>query len=179
MANVKYDETNCSDLAKSLKIDKSTVQAWCRKGYIHCIDVSEKESKRPRYLIPDSEVDRITKLVRKYGKRKWLLYNEEIKPVVSPLEGARVEETMNIDDIYKAFGQERPKEESSFNKLNEDETEVVVEPVAVNSAQPLNIDADEVTRIILKLQDIKEELENIEARKNKYFLKVLILLRRR
>lgn len=97
--NVSYKELNTVDVAKALKLDKTTVSAWCRKGYINFIDVSEPGSSKPRYQIPQWEFDRIQKLIRKFGKRNWMLYNAKDKERAAQEHMTKVKE--NPDDQAK------------------------------------------------------------------------------
>ena len=167
--NVDYKEMNCADVGKALKLDKSTVAAWCRKGYINFVDVSESESKRPRYLIPQWEYDRVRKLINKFGKRNWMLYNEKdkiraAKEHATPIEEKVVQgesEFMFIDkpefapienDISKLI---KSAEDMTFdmNKIQEEEKNKKFDP-------------DKTMNTILYIQEIKERLNDLEAEKN-------------
>ena len=167
--NVDYKDLNPQDVAKAFKLDKSTVQAWCRKGYINYVDVSEPDSNRPRYLIPQWEFDRLNKLIRKFGKRNWLLYNEKDR-----LRAAQEHETL-VKEV-------KPMQDDSHIFLdNPNENEVTQVPIKelnlpdghmepVDEGEPVKtktkFDIDNVTKTILYIQSIKERLEDLEAEKN-------------
>ncbi len=143
--NVKFEDLNCEDVGKMLKLDKSTISAWCRKGYINFQDVSEPGSKRPRYLIPQWEFDRVSKLIRKYGKRNWILYNADSK-----------------DDAAAKYWIEQ-------NVLLPQPEETFVEPVVEESPKEevkSGFDPDKAMKTLLDIQDIKERLEDLEAERN-------------
>jgi DNA-binding transcriptional MerR regulator len=74
--NVAFNEISTSDAAKILGVQKCTIALWCRQGKIRFQDVSNSGSSRPRYLFTDDEIDRVLKLIEKYGKRDWLFHND-------------------------------------------------------------------------------------------------------
>lgn len=81
--NVGYENYNTSDVAQLLGVQKCTVSLWCRQRLIRYQDVSSPGSSRPRYLFDEDEVNRVSKLIDKYGKKNWILHNhvDEEKPV--------------------------------------------------------------------------------------------------
>ena len=72
--NVGYADLNTSDVATMLGVQRCTVSLWCRQGRIKYQNVSDGTS-RPRYLFTDDEVNRVSKLIDKYGKKNWVLHN--------------------------------------------------------------------------------------------------------
>lgn len=171
--NVSYKELNTVDVAKALKLDKTTVAAWCRKGYINYQDVSEPGSSKPRYQIPQWEFDRIQKLIRKFGKRQWMLYNEKDKvraaqEHMTPIEEKKVEdrgtEFMFIDrpDLAPIETPEDVEAKRILNELASGE----VEPEKVSEElKPTKFNPDKVMNTILYIQEIKERLNDLEAEK--------------
>ena len=95
MANVGYENYNTSDVATMLGVQKCTVGYWCKHGYIGYQDVSSPGSSRPRYMFDEDEVNRVSKLIDKYGKKNWILHNRnsELKPVI-------VSESVSSPDDY-------------------------------------------------------------------------------
>lgn len=82
--NADYKEISSVDAAKIFKVTPQTVSCWCRSGILRFQDAAGPNSNKPRYVIPEYEVNRVRELIKKYGSRKWLLYNdiskqEEIK----------------------------------------------------------------------------------------------------
>lgn len=85
MANVSFDEISAADVATMLGVQKCTVSYWCRKGYMKFQDVSSAGSNRPRYQFTYDEVNRVQKLLEKYGKNAWTNHaNEGLEPVKKP-----------------------------------------------------------------------------------------------
>lgn len=86
--NAAYNQTSPSDASKVFGVTPQTVTLWCRNGIIRYQDVSAG-SARPRYIIPDKEMDRVSGLIKKYGKRNWMLYNnikEEVACAPEPIK---------------------------------------------------------------------------------------------
>lgn len=82
--NVKFDSFSTSDVAEILKVSNQSVATWCRKGHIKAVNVSDGTAKA-RWMIPDSEVDRVSTLMKTYGKVRWCHHSSEgIKPVTQP-----------------------------------------------------------------------------------------------
>ena len=172
--NVGYKEMNCADVGKALKLDKSTIAAWCRKGYINFVDVSEPESKRPRYLIPQWEYERVRKLIAKFGKRNWMMYNEKDKvraaqEHVKPIEEKKVEEQgetefMFIDrpDLAPVETPEDVEAKRILNELASGE----VESERVSEELKPKFDPEKTMNTLLYIQEIKERLNDLEAEKN-------------
>ena len=161
MANVGYEDLNCSDVGRMLKLDKSTISAWCRKGYINYQDVSEKNSKKPRYLIPQWEFDRIQHLIRKFGKRNWILYNEKDKERAAkehmyPSPEAVIAPTVSYESI--------PVPEGFVEQFVEQEEAKV--PVKIPEddfdAEKMLTTIKYIREVKQKIRDLKEELEHYE-----------------
>ncbi len=75
--NVGFEDYNSADIATILGVQRCTVSYWCRKGYIRYQDVSSPGSNKPRYLFTIDEVDRVSKLIDKYGKNAWCNHADE------------------------------------------------------------------------------------------------------
>lgn len=134
--NATYEQTSPSDAGQMLGVSAQTVAAWCRNGIIRSNDISNG-TKKARYVIPDDELNRVYNLIQKYGKRKWMLYNElKKKPVGSEPEVYEPEVVESEDSEYSKY-------ERRFDSK-----------------------ADEIARTILYIQDIKERLEDLEAERN-------------
>lgn len=95
--NVGYADLNTSDVATMLGVQRCTVSLWCRQGRIKYQNVSDG-TNRPRYLFTDDEVNRVSKLIDKYGKKNWVLHNHID-------EGEKTEEASapvaTIKDVFK------------------------------------------------------------------------------
>lgn len=86
MANVGFEDISAADVATMLGVQRCTVTYWCRNGYIKFQDVSEAGSKRPRYMFTYDEVERVSKLIEKYGLKAWCHHANEGLDVV-PVKG--------------------------------------------------------------------------------------------
>lgn len=171
--NVGYKDLNCADVGKALKLDKTTVAAWCRKGYINFVDVSEPESKRPRYLIPQWEFDRVQKLIRKFGKRNWVMYNEKDKIRAAQEHATPVEEKKEEDEGTEFMFIDRPDlapvetpEDVEAKKILNELASGEVEPEKVSEELKPKFDPDKTMNTLLYIQEIKERLNDLEAEKN-------------
>ena len=90
MANVGYADINTQDAATLLGTTKWNVQNWCRWGYIKYINVGEG-TQRPRYMFTEDEIDRVDKLIKKYGKRGWF---NHVKDELNKTNQSKPEETV-------------------------------------------------------------------------------------
>lgn len=108
--NVSYEEYNTSDVAQLLGVERRTVTWWCRNGYIKYQDVSGPGSTKPRYLFTVDEVNRVSNLIDKYGKRKWMDYNdlhsadEQKKVVITPQPVVANPMDINFDNTEEVAG---------------------------------------------------------------------------
>lgn len=124
--NVGYEDLNCADVGRMLKIDKSTIAAWCRKGYINFQDVSEPGSKKRRYLIPEWEFERVKKLIGRYGRKNWLMYNDNkdeifekysaAEPCDNPLE-------FEVTQMPEPYIPTDPMEREQITQMSDEEYE--------------------------------------------------------
>lgn len=149
--NTPYNEFSAGDVARMLKVDKSTVAYWCRTGKIVCKDISGGPHNA-RYLIPETEAEYLRKLCKQYGKRGIMKHYERVgEDLLLPVEETSV-------DISKL-------------PTTEDENVSPIEPVSsieetANTKPTKKFDVDEVALQIARIQEIREELEDIDARKN-------------
>ena len=187
--NVDYKHLNCADVARMLKVDRTSVALWCRNKYIDAIDVSEPGSKKARYQIAEEEVERVKKLLKKYGKHRWTKHcnegrNEMLYPDYDELE--QEEEALVPVSIPK-------KERIQFNvALNQEDEEILkekCEELNVSKSEYIrslirgdnrphviveykeqqdkpSFDADKFLNQVLRIQEIKERLDNLEAERN-------------
>ena len=137
--NVKYDSFNTTDVAEILGVDKTTVSLWCQNGVIRYQDVSEPGSQRPRYLFTNEEVDRIKGLRAKYGRRTWVNYAKA--------------ELQKKTKIAEAVPAKTPVAHIKGVTIMEEKKETT----PMNNKLEMKID---------ELRELKEELANIEARRN-------------
>ena len=159
--NVDYKEMNCSDVGKALKMDKSTIAAWCRKGYINFVDMSEPESKKPRYLIPEWEYERVRKLIAKFGKRQWMRYNAKDKERAAQEHMTKVEE--NPDDQAKRVLNAIAEGETDYMFIDKPELAPIEKDEPEVKTEKFN--PDKIMNTILYAQEIKERLNDLEAEK--------------
>lgn len=129
--NVSYEHINPADAATILGVTPSVVCSWCRKKYIKAINMSDG-SVKARWMIPDAEVQRVSDLMTKYGKRMWMTHNEPQASLPVVIESKPLTE----------------------EKVMEYQPESKIEP------------SDEFIDLYYKIKDIKEELNNLDARKN-------------
>ena len=156
--NVSYKDINAIDAARMLGVDKTTVQGWCRNEIINFIDVSEPGSKRARYLIRESEVDYIKKLIKKHGVRKAMFFykkdhDQKIK------EAKKVESGVGNIPWYMDVDTEAIE-----NEVNKELCIPVEEPK--EKAAHIKLDADKIATTIMYIQDIKERIEDCKAELN-------------
>lgn len=147
--NAPFNEVSSVDLAKMLKVDRSTVTAWCRSGKIECINVG-KGSTNSRWVIPQKEVDYLLKLRKEFGSmRSAMLHYENVGTRFGQAILKEAEEEINrpankprtfVDDYYDAV-----KEESKPDQ---------------------EFDVDNVALKLARVQEIKERLEDLDAEKN-------------
>lgn len=192
--NVSYKSYNCEDVGRMLKLDKVTIASWCRKGFINYTDVSEHKSKRPRYEISDKEVNRIKKLINKYGRRNWLMYNnkdEELNVCVEDLTPHEDITQLTDEEVEKGMIKLNNSKKAQFNVSIQAEDKKFVDeeckrlgiskgeyitqlirggsvtptPAVEEKATPI-FDADKFINQMLRIQDIKERLDNLEAERN-------------
>lgn len=87
--NVSYENINTADAATMLGVTKQTVAYWCRHKLIRYTDVSNG-SMKARYMFDTDELDRVNKLIEKYGAKAWINHANEglddmaILPVKAP-----------------------------------------------------------------------------------------------
>ena len=86
MANASFEELSPVEVATMLGVQRCTVTYWCRKGYIKYQDVSSAGSNRPRYVFTIDEVNRVSKLIDKYGLKAWCNHADEGLEVVPAKE---------------------------------------------------------------------------------------------
>ena len=77
--NVGYENLSAPDVATILGVSRCTVTGWCRQGYIKYINVGNG-TERPRYMFEEDEVERVRKLMDKYGV-SWIAHIKEPKSV--------------------------------------------------------------------------------------------------
>ena len=154
--NVAYTENNAADVAKRLKVDYSTVTGWCRRNIIDYVDVSGGVANKPRYQIPEYEVQYLEKLIKDHGVRKAILYYDRIGNDHKPHDIEPVEKPY---EIFKKDAKVAQIAEKTTAKVAEDnKTDEKVTKDKFN--------AEKITNTILYIQDIKERLEDLEAEKN-------------
>ncbi len=142
--NTPFNEYSAGDVARMLKVDKSTVANWCKLGKIESVNIS-KGPHNSRYLIPEKEVDYLRSLVKEYGStRKALLHY------------IKREERPGEPEPYTA------PEESEFYECEDELTEEIIP----NRPRRREITIDEISLKIAQIKDIKERLNDIEAEKN-------------
>ena len=206
--NVDYKHLNLSDVAKMLKVDRNTLRGWCNKGYIDYLDVSEPGSNYKRYQFSEEEVNRIKKLMKKYGKKRWVNHCDEGRSEMfyprADEEDMGIEYDPMIPDPVISEPEPEPEAEEekvvpvkkpSRIQLNvnitEDEEKIIAEacadrnvtkgefikslingvvdpkPAPVQEQAPTSaFDADKFINQVLRIQDIKERLDNLEAERN-------------
>lgn len=74
--NVTFDKINTEDAATVLGVNRTTVTYWCRNGLIRFTDLSDGVGKA-RYMFDADELDRINRLIEKYGSRAWTRHANE------------------------------------------------------------------------------------------------------
>ena len=149
--NVTYDKFNSNDVAKIIGVAPQTITYWVRKGYLKADNISDGTEKA-RYMFSDDEVTRVQGLIKRYGARGWLLHASDDVRTQKP-------QWTNVGVVMVPVA-EQPK--SMPVKADE--------PV-----KPQGFNADRVMNKILKLQDLKEELENLDAQRNQLMGEIEIL----
>ena len=147
--NVTYDKINSTDFAKIIGVAPQTITSWVRAGLLRATNVGDGTDKA-RYLFSDNEVTRVQHLIAKYGSRKWMLYSKEELKADS---NKKKKEVVVMDVPVIVRPEPKPEPEISPRRFN----------------------ADRVMNKILKLQDLKEELENLEAERNQLLGEIELL----
>lgn len=151
--NVAYDQFSTQDVAKIIGITPQTVAAWVRGGVMDATDVSDGTSKA-RYMFTDEEVTRVQGLIKTYGKQKWVYKakkeNKKAQKAqaVVPFESQPVEQKKPIVPFEDTLPQAKEK------------------PI---------FDADKVMNKLLRVQELKERLEDIEAERNQVLKEIELL----
>lgn len=120
--NVRFDQYNTGDVAQLLGVTHQTVSYWCKNGFIRYQDVSEPSSGRPRYMFSEDEVNRVSKLIDRYGKRKWVNYNDivdEVKAAVIPTEAKE-----------EVIPTKEPVQNESVEELELDDTQDILQQIS-------------------------------------------------
>ena len=97
--NVSYENINTADAATMLGVSKTTVTYWCRHKLIKYVDMSGGTGKA-RYMFDADELDRVNKLIEKYGARAWTNHaNEGLNDtVILPVKAPEVKPMMATTD---------------------------------------------------------------------------------
>jgi hypothetical protein len=142
--NVPATEINANDAARILGVDYSTICYWCRNNTINYLDYSNPGSKMKRYALSESEVNHIRDLIKQYGgvRKAMLHYEKDWDDVPQPITTTQM---LDVAEIRKCFNQPKAEETEPVKKA---------------------FDADKLMNKILRLQDLKEQLENLEAEAN-------------
>lgn len=144
--NVPYNQISTKDAAQMIGVCYATVAAWCANGLIPYTDVSGGTGKK-RIMLNEEDVNVLKKAKKEHdGKMMKYVYNDGIKlvPVVYKKAEKPVASVKPIASI------------KPVKQPNDDE------PIKV---RPAKVDIDEIAITIGEIQDRKEELENLEARK--------------
>lgn len=141
--NVKYTEINTADAARMFGVTTQAVSSWCRKGLINHVNLSDG-NQRGRYMLTENECNYIKELIKEHGARKFMMYYKKDR-----------EDAVNVYHSKKE--QVQLEHYPVFNP---------VAPVKEESKKETSMNADQVTNKIMRIQDIKEELEDLDARKN-------------
>lgn len=133
--NVAYNQISCSDAAKIIGVDYSSVTTWCRLGRINCTNISEG-TINGRYVIPEDEVDYIKTLKQKFGKQFIRKYRKDWQRGKQPAE---------------QYTEEKPTPIKEFRYTDTDS-------VITNT----NTDIDDIANKIRTIQRIKTRLEDLD-----------------
>lgn len=132
--NTPYNEYSAGDVAEILKVDRSTITYWCRKGLIIAKSVSDG-AKNARWVIPEKEVEYLRQLGKQYGSKGIMKHYERVGEEITP--------AVAVPTI---------KDDTPTTEIKKE-------------AAPKKFDIDEIALQIAQIQDIKEELNNLDARK--------------
>lgn len=138
--NVAYNQINCSDAAKIIGVDYSSVTTWCRSGRINCTNISEG-TINGRYVIPEDEVDYIKTLKQKFGKQFIRKYRKDWQRGKQPAE---------------TITEEKPAPIKEFHYIDTDS-------VITNT----KTDIDDIANKIRTIQRIKTRLEELDKERQK------------
>ncbi len=155
--NVSYDKNNCADAARRIGVTLACVQRWCRDDVINYTDVGNGD-KRARYLIEDDEITYLKGLVKEHGIRKAMrYYKKNHNKKINVSKGAIIVETNST--IPKAIIKSETVVEEHANNIERVST--------IDKKMPTKkFDADDLVYRFERIQDLKEELDNLEARRN-------------
>lgn len=143
--NVAYDKFSSQDVAKILGVAPQPVTCWVRKGYMASTNVSDGNEKA-RYLFTDEEVTRVQELMKQYGKFSWARHSHDLGGVIV----SQLDEVPTIKEV--------PVTENEFTDNHLTSTDV-----------------DKLMNKILRLQELKEECDNVKARYNQLCKEITML----
>lgn len=157
--NVPYKDINAADAARMLGLNMSTVQGWCRNGIIKFVDVSEPDSKKARYMLSESEVEYIKKLIKKHGIRKAMMYYKKDHDV-------KVKEEKKVESGVGNIPWYMDVDTEAIENEVKKELRMPVEEEPKEKPAPKKLDPDKVANNIMYLLDIKERIEDCKAELN-------------
>ena len=138
--NVAYNQISCSDAAKIIGVDYSSVTTWCRSGRINCTNISEG-TINGRYVIPEDEVDYIKTLKQKFGKQFIRKYRKDWQRGKQPAETITEEKSAPIKEFHY----------------------IDTDSVITNT----KTDIDDIANKIRTIQRIKTRLEELDKERQK------------
>lgn len=150
--NVGIDNFNCQEASEIIGVHYATVVAWCRKGIMKSVDVSELGSTKPRYSITNDEVDRVKGLIKKHGARKWMLYNN-----IDTVEPEHVSEPVINIEFDPAYECRQEEVDERTEKADFEMELIIANTTKLKAAQRRLAELDEERK---KLMETIEELRN-------------------
>lgn len=146
--NVPYNQISTKDAAQMIGVCYSIVASWCAKGLVPYTDLSGGTGKK-RFMLNEEDVILLKKAKQEHGNRMMrYVYNDGVKLV--PIAYKKAEKP--VASVKPTASIKPVKQPSRCDD----------EPI---KARPAKVDIDEIAITIGEIQDRKEELENLEARK--------------
>ena len=161
--NTPFNKISAQDLASMLRVDYSSVTTWCRKSKINCVNVGDG-NHNSRYEIGEDEARYIKKLFDQHGKRLWYKhYCKDWKTVAAeykpkPVEVERTFDIYDEDDFSMLNTDGRLQ--SVLPKVEAPNTETIAD---FKMAATSDFDPEEILDTIIRAQDIKGQIKELEA----------------
>ena len=145
--NPTYLQLSTVDVAKMLGVDRTTVRIWCKKEIINCMDVSEPGSSVPRYVIPEDEVEKIKRAMKRHGAKKWTKHYNKTKYTRKNQNNDSTTE-LQVEEIQNDVSSDNIEEQHANDYIDNSE-----------------ITPDKIKNTLIYIREIKTRLADIEIEK--------------
>lgn len=154
--NPTFDQISCSDAAKMLGVSRTSVATWCRHNIVNYIDISEPNSSVPRYVLTETEVDKIKRAMKRHGKQYWTKHYCKTRGITSPKKPADDSNMfLNVADDVIICDPSSSSEETVSN----------VTDSSIDSSGVSEESVKKIKNTIIYIKQIKAQLNDLEQEK--------------